>query len=58
MNAIKSLNSVIRSAIKKRKVFPTDDSVRKMIYLAIRDASKKMEYAVPELAAGDESFYY
>ncbi len=58
MNAIKSLNSVIRSAIKKRKVFPTDDSVRKMIYLAIRDASKKMEYADPELAAGDESFYY
>jgi putative transposase len=40
-NAIESLNSVIRAAIKKRKVFPTDDSVRKVIYLAIRDASKK-----------------
>ncbi|MFV8799376.1 IS256 family transposase [Yersinia sp. LJYL362] len=40
-NAIKSLNSVIRAAIKKRKVFPTDDSVRKVIYLAIKDASKK-----------------
>ncbi|QHQ22836.1 IS256 family transposase [Pectobacterium parvum] len=40
-NAIESLNSVIRQAIKKRKVFPTDDSVRKVIYLAIRDASKK-----------------
>ncbi len=35
-NAIESLNSVIRAAIKKRKVFPTDDSVRKDIYLAIR----------------------
>ncbi|EAA3990503.1 transposase [Salmonella enterica subsp. enterica] len=34
-------NSVIRAAIKKRKVFPTDDSVRKVIYLAIKDASKK-----------------
>ncbi|EHX7037851.1 transposase, partial [Salmonella enterica subsp. enterica serovar Agbeni] len=33
--------SVIRAAIKKRKVFPTDDSVRKVIYLAIKDASKK-----------------
>ncbi|MFV5908032.1 IS256 family transposase [Klebsiella oxytoca] len=32
-NAIESLNSVIRAAIKKRKVFPTDDSVRKVIYL-------------------------
>lgn len=40
-NAIESLNSVIRAAVKKRKVFPTDDSVRKVIYLAIRDASKK-----------------
>ena len=40
-NAIESLNSVIRQAIKKRKVFPTDDSVRKVIYLAIMDASKK-----------------
>ncbi|EFB4337481.1 TPA: IS256 family transposase [Escherichia coli] len=40
-NAIESLNSVIRTAIKKRKVFPTDDSVRKVIYLAIKDASKK-----------------
>lgn len=34
-------NSVIRAAINKRKVFPTDDSVRKVIYLAIKDASKK-----------------
>ncbi|HBY4049343.1 TPA: IS256 family transposase [Klebsiella pneumoniae] len=40
-NAIESLNSVIRQAIKKRKVFPTDDSVRKVIYLAIQSASKK-----------------
>lgn len=40
-NAIESLNSVIRAAIKKRKVFPTDDAVRKVIYLAIKDASKK-----------------
>ncbi|KAF0784362.1 transposase, partial [Salmonella enterica subsp. enterica serovar Worthington str. BCH-3008] len=30
---------MIRAAIKKRKVFPTDDSVRKVIYLAIKDAS-------------------
>ncbi|WP_412126375.1 IS256 family transposase [Yersinia pestis] len=40
-NAIESVNSVIRAAIKKRKVFPTDDSVRKVVYLAIKDASKK-----------------
>ena len=40
-NAIELLNSVIRAAIKKRKVFPTDDSVRKVVYLALKDASKK-----------------
>lgn len=40
-NAIESLNSVIRKAIKKRKLFPSDDSARKVVYLAILDASKK-----------------
>lgn len=40
-NAIESLNSVIRKVIKKRKLFPTDDSAKKVIYLAIQEASRK-----------------
>lgn len=40
-NAVESLNSVIRRVIKKRNVFPTDDSVFKVIWLAMKDASKK-----------------
>lgn len=40
-NAIEPLNSVIRKATKKRKVFPTDDSALKVIYLAISQASEK-----------------
>lgn len=40
-NAIESLNSVIRKVIKKRKLFPSDDSARKVIYLAIQEASRK-----------------
>ncbi|WP_395375482.1 IS256 family transposase [Marinicella sp. W31] len=40
-NAIESLNSVIRKATKKRKLFPNDDAAKKVIYLAISDASKK-----------------
>jgi transposase-like protein len=40
-NAIESLNSVIRKAVKKRKLFPTDNSALKVIYLAIQQASKK-----------------
>lgn len=40
-NAIESLNSVIRQAVKKRKLFPTEDAAKKVIYLAVQQASKK-----------------
>lgn len=40
-NAIESLNSVIRKATRQRKVFPTDESALKVVYLAIQAASKK-----------------
>ncbi len=47
MNAIESLNSDIRAAIKKSMVFPTDYSVQKVIYLAIKDVSKKWSMPIP-----------
>ncbi len=40
-NAIESVNSVIRKAIKNRRLFPNDDSAMKVIYLAIQSASRK-----------------
>lgn len=40
-NAIESLNSVIRKAIKNRKIFPHDQSALKVVYLAVEAASKK-----------------
>ena len=40
-NAIESLNSVIRKATRQRKIFPTDGSVMKVIYLAMERASTK-----------------
>ena len=40
-NAIESLNSVVRKVIKNLKLFPTDDSAKKVVYLAIEAASKK-----------------
>lgn len=40
-NAIESLNSVIRSATKRRKLFPNDTAATKVIYLAILQASKR-----------------
>jgi transposase-like protein len=40
-NAIESLNSVIRKATNKRKLFPTDASALKVLYLAVNQAAKK-----------------
>ncbi|STU47449.1 Transposase and inactivated derivatives [Klebsiella pneumoniae] len=57
-NAIESLNSVIRHAIKKRKVFPTDDSVKKVVWLAIQSGVPEMDDAVEGLANGNEPLYY
>jgi transposase-like protein len=45
-NAIESLNSVIRKAIKKRKLFPSDISAKKVVYLAIKEASKKWSMSI------------
>jgi len=40
-NAIESLNSVIRKAIKNRKIFPHDNAALKVTWLAMQAASKK-----------------
>lgn len=55
-NAIESLNSVIRQATKKRKLFPTDDSVRKVIYLAIEAASRKWSMPIRDWRAAMSRF--
>ena len=40
-NAIESLNSVIRKAINNRKLFPDDKAAMKVIYLAVKQASRR-----------------
>ena len=55
-NAIESLNSVIRHATKKRKIFPTDDSVKKVVYLAIMAASKKWTMPIQNWKAAMNRF--
>jgi len=40
-NAIESLNSVIRKAINNRKIFPSDQSAMKIVFLAISKASER-----------------
>ncbi len=40
-NAIESLNSVIRKSTRQRKIFPNDESAKKVVFLATRSASQK-----------------
>lgn len=40
-NAIESLNSSLRKVIKTKGAFPTDDSILKILYLALVNISKK-----------------
>jgi len=47
-NAIESLNAVIRKSIKNRKIFPNDNSVYKIIYLAIGQASRKWSMPIQD----------
>ena len=44
-NVIESLNSVIRTAVNKLKIFPSDQAAFKVVYLATQQASKK--WAMP-----------
>lgn len=40
-NAIEALNRSFRKIIKTRGAFPTDESIFKLLYLALQKASKK-----------------
>ncbi len=40
-NAIESVNSVIRKFTRNRKIYPSEDSALKIIYMAIHEASRK-----------------
>jgi transposase-like protein len=40
-NAIESVNSVIRKFTRNRKIYPNEQSAIKIVYMAIREASKK-----------------
>ncbi len=40
-NAIESVNSVIRKFTRNRKIYPNEDSALKLVFMAIREASRK-----------------
>jgi len=50
-NAIESVNAQLRKVTKKRGAFPTDDSVVKVLYLALMRASRKWRRPIKDWAA-------
>ena len=47
-NAIENLNSQFRKVTKTKLIFPTDDSLLKMLYLAVERISKKWTRSYPD----------
>ena len=54
-NTIESINRQIRKIIKNKGVFPNDESIKKIIFLALRNASKKWTMPIKKLAISIES---
>ena len=46
-NAVENLHRQFRKVTKNRSIFPNDDALTKMIYLAYRDIAKKWKSALP-----------
>lgn len=55
-NAIESLNSVIRKTIKNRKIFPSDNSALKTVYLACNNAAKKWSMPIRDWGVAMQFF--
>jgi len=50
-NAVESLNAQLRQVTKRRGSFPTEDSVRKVLYLAVTRAAKRWTMPVQDWPA-------
>lgn len=55
-NAVESQNSQLRKVTRKRGAIPTDDSVRKVLYLAIQRPAKKWTMPVQDWPAAMNFF--
>ena len=55
-NTIESLNMTLRKIIKNRSLFPNDESVFKLMYLALRNISKRWTMPIPNWSAALNQF--
>jgi transposase-like protein len=58
INAIESLNRSLRKVIKTKAVFPDEDSVFKLMYLALNNISKRWRQPILCLVTGDKLVSY
>jgi putative transposase len=55
-NAIESLNMTLRKIIKNRSLFPSDEAVFKLLYLALRNVSKKWTMPIRDWSGAMNQF--
>lgn len=55
-NAVESLNSSFRKVLKTKRSFPNDESVYKLIYLALKNIAKKWTRPIPNWALALNQF--
>lgn len=55
-NAIESLNFSLRKIIKNRALFPNDEAVQKILYLALRNIAKKWTMPISNWSAAMNQF--
>ena len=55
-NAIESLNMTLRKISKNRSLFPSDEAVFKLLYLALRNISKRWTMPIPNWSGAMNQF--
>jgi len=55
-NTIESLNMMLRKVSKNRSLFPSDEAVFKLLYLALRNISKRWTMPIPNWSAALNQF--
>ena len=55
-NTIESLNMTLRKVTKNRSLFPNDEAVFKLMYLALRNISKRWTMPIPNWSAALNQF--
>ena len=55
-NAVESYHRMVRKFTKSKAVFPTDDSIRKVIYMSVREIAKKWTMPVHDWGLAYQQF--